>query len=919
MRQVNQTNFYQGISRVPLLIAMDAEWGLGMRLDSTISYPRQMMLGALNDNRLIYHMGADIARQLKRIGVHVNFAPVVDINNNPLNPVINTRAFGEDRDDVTQKGLAYMLGLQDNGVLACAKHFPGHGDTDSDSHYTLPLLKHSAGRIDSLELYPFRQLIASGVASVMTAHLEIPNLEPKPKLAASLSSRIVTNLLIDSLGFRGLIFTDALNMKGVSDYYKPVELNLMALEAGNDILLFPSEVKASISRIEREVKRGNFPEEEINRRCRKILEAKYRVGLNRWQPIPTQGLVADLNSVSSELLIRQITEDAITVLNGSQAILPIKGLDTLSIAYVQLGGEIGDAFREQLELYAPISTYVVERNATAIDLRRIENDLTAYNLVIVGYHTLTVRPSRDYGVTAEIAQFIADINGRNRVVLVLFGTPYALDRLTDVTSLNEIVVAYDNSPLTQNLVAQMVFGGIGANGTLPVSLSGGFPKGSGTSLEGGMRFKYSIPEELGISSEKLRAIDSIALNAISQEATPGMQILAAKDGVVFYHKSFGSYTYTYPQHPVDNKSVYDVASLTKIVGTMPKLMDLYSRGALSLDAPIGSYLQFPYTSAVEGLTVRNILLHQAGLQAWIPFYQRTLLPYFASQPLFQSTLSPEYPFRLGPQRFLNRNSALSAIHFNRFYSFSYPVEVAHGLFASESIRDSIFRWILQTPLNNQGTYLYSDLGFIMLPWAMGNITGIPLETYLRDNFFAPLGMNLTGFKPLDWVDNDRIAPTENDLYFRKQLLWGHVHDPAAAMLGGIAGHAGLFSTANDLAKMMQMFLNNGGYGGRQYLPEETISLFTSCVNCQNGVRRGLGFDKPEPDPNRVSPVSRLATSLSFGHTGFTGVVAWADPAYDLVYILLSNRIHPDADNRKLITMEIRTKIQDAIYRAIQDK
>lgn len=913
VRQAQLTNFYQKNAKVPLLISMDAEWGLGMRLDSSISYPRQMMLGAADDTRLVYQMGADIARQLKRLGVHVNFAPVVDVNNNPINPVINTRAFGEDRESVTQKGLAYMLGLQDNGIIACAKHFPGHGDTDADSHYDLPLLTHNRQRLDSIELYPFTRLIQSGVASVMVAHIEIPNLEPKPKLASSLSGNVVNNLLVNELGFNGLIFTDALNMKGVSNFFKPQELNFLALKAGNDVILYPSEVKQSINRIVSEIKAGNFPEEEINRRCRKVLEAKYKVGLNNYKAVSTKNLIHDINKPNSELLIRQITEQGITVIKN-QNVIPLQRLDKLSIAYLEIGS--GRDFKNQISLYGPVNAFSIENDTTQENLMRIEKELCTYNTVIIGYHSINSRPRRDFGVAKPVADLISRVNSKSNTILCIFGGPYALSKIQNPLSFNGLVVSYDNAPITQNLTAQLIFGGIDVSGRLPVSVSNEITIGAGENAGEKIRLKYSIPEELNINSSILYKIDSIALDAISKEAAPGMQILAVKDGIVFYSKSFGNYTYTNPDLVVNENSIYDVASLTKIIATVPSIMDLYSRDLIDLKGKIGKYISLPDSSKYKNLVINDILLHQAGLTPWIPFYLRTLTPLFPSQKLIGNSISSTHAYQLGLNRFLNKNALPANKYYSNAYSYQYPIKVAHELYSVEGIKDSIINWILKTPLEKPGKYVYSDLGFILFHRIIGNVTQQPNTDYLTNTFYKGLGMNFTTYNPLEKFDRNRIVPTEYDLLFRKQLIWGYVHDPAAAMVGGIAGHAGLFSTANDLAKMLQMYLNGGKYGGIDFLPQSTIELFTSCVNCKNGIRRGLGFDKPEPDPKKQTPVSKKASSLSYGHTGFTGTIAWVDPAYNLVYVFLSNRIYPDAENRKMVNLEVRTKIQDVLYEAV---
>lgn len=914
VRQANHTNYYQSLANVPLLISMDAEWGLGMRLDSTFSYPRQMLLGAIDDNRLIYHMGSDIARQLRRLGVHMSFSPVVDVNNNPQNPVINARAFGEDKEWVTQKGLAYMLGLQDNGVLACAKHFPGHGDTDTDSHYSLPLLNHSRQRIDTLELYPFRRLIQNGVAGVMVSHLEVPSLEPQKGVPSTLSAATVTQLLKEELNFNGLVITDALNMKGVAQGRKHVDVNLQALEAGNDILLFTSSVVESIKHIERMVKKGRYPVEEIEAKCRKVIEAKYRVGLHRYTPVRIEGLVKDLNRPESEFLARQMVEQAITVLRNEGELLPLRNLDTLRIAYVEIGKGQGADFKEQLMLYSQLTHFPIGAAPTEKELQDIQQALSDFNLVIFGYHSLITNPARNYNVSQKIAQLIERVSANQRTVLALFGSPYALGNLK--TSANQVlVIAYENSPRAQSLTAQLIFGGVSVSGRLPVS-TGGYRVGSGLDAGEKIRLDYSQPEKFGFKSNEFLKIDSVARRAIDNYATPGMQVLVAKSGTVIYNKSFGNHTYEADKFPVEHSSIYDVASITKIAATMPLLMDLNAQGKLNLEAELGEYLQIADTSAYAHLRIDDILLHQSGLTAWIPFYQRTIESLWPNKPVFDDKFSDFYPYFISTKKYMGLYTQPSPQFYQPTPSDDFPNQVAQGLYSAQWVRDTIFSWITSTPLRAKGEYRYSDLGFIMLHWALPNLLNEQPSDYLYNHFYSKLGMNYTLYHPLSRFSREQIVPTESDAYFRKQLLWGHVHDPAAALLGGEAGHAGLFSNANDLAKLMQMYLNKGEYGGEQFLPANTIDYFTSCVNCANGVRRGLGFDKPEPDPKKSSPASRRATSLSYGHSGFTGSLVWVDPAYDLIYIFLSNRIFPDTNNSALTKTNVRTEIQEIVYNAI---
>lgn len=913
VRQANQTNYYQSLAKVPLIISMDAEWGPGMRLDSTFSYPRQMMLGATSDSLLVYEMGSDIARQLKRLGVHINFAPVVDINSNPQNPVINTRSFGEDKERVVKFGLAYMAGLQNNGIIACAKHFPGHGDTYEDSHLALPTVSHSIERLDSIEKYPFKQLINGGINSIMVAHLRVPSLEPDSLKPASISANIIKNSLINNLGFKGLIFTDALNMKGIADYYTPVDINVLALKAGNDVLLFPSKVKESIDKIESLVKNGEITEAEINEKCRKILEAKYYVGLNNYKPIALTNLYEDLNRETSKVLRRKIITNSLTVVSNKD-ILPLKGLDTLKIAYIEIGSNKGDAFREQMELYTSLTTFSINPESSVAEYDSLLNALEAYNLVIAGYHAADIRFSKNYGITNQAANFLFDLAFRKKVVLTYFGSPYSLSKFFNPYSFASIVITYDNSTDSQNLAAQLIFGGIGAKGKLPVSIFNSYVAGLGNETQGKARLSYSLPEEIGVDSKFLQKVDSIALDAIQQGVTPGMQILAAKNGVVFYHKSFGKPTYD-SQENVDVRMLYDIASITKISTTVPLVMRLFDNQRITLNAPIGNFINLINNKDKASIKVGDILLHQSGLQPWIPFYLKTLSTLVPNTPVSMETISAEYPFKVSERTFLHKYVGANPTFYSLKKTDKFPFRCTENLFACEGIKDTIFNSINRSSLQEVGKYKYSDLGFLYLQRIIENVENKGLDELSENYFYKKIGMNYTQFQPDRKFDKERIVPTEYDLTFRKQLIWGDVHDPAAAMMGGVAGHAGVFSNANDMAKLMQMFLNGGTYGAERFFSQETVNTFINTPNGNNGNRRALGFDKPSPK-GQPSPAGELASPLSFGHTGFTGTVVWADPENGLIYVFLSNRVYPDANNTKLANMNIRTKIHDLFYRAI---
>ncbi len=883
VRQARLTNYYQSKARVPLLIAQDAEWGLGMRLDSTMSFPRQLTLGAIRDNALIYEMGKEIARQCRRLGVHVNLAPVVDINNNPNNPVINDRSFGENKFNVTIKGYYYMKGMQDNRVMACAKHFPGHGDTDKDSHKTLPVIPHSRQRLDSLELYPFRKMIDGGIGGVMSAHLFIPALDSTPNQASSVSKAAVYDLLRSELGFSGLIFTDALNMKGVSQYYVPGDLDLKALMAGNDVLLFPEQVPKAIKAIKGAIMRKEIPLEVLDWKVKKILKAKYWAGLDHFKPIETENLYADLNTPQGEMLNARLTQAALTLVANKNDLIPIRFIDTISMASVSIGANQKTEFQQTLDLYAPVKHFHISKDAKQGDFNRLLEELDQYEAVFISLHRMSRYASRNYGITTRTKEFIQHLRHKTDVVLTLFGSPYSLkyfDRL------DWIQVAYQDNAITQQRAAQLIFGGISAFGKLPVTASERFKFGLGIQTPAPCRLGYGLPEEKGISSADLREIDSIAREAINDGATPGCQILVAKNNTIIYQKSFGHHTYN-KVTPVSNTDIYDLASITKIAGTMLSLMHLYDLNQFRIDKRLSNYIPDLDQSNKGNLLVKDILMHQSQLRDWIPFYMYTLNK--------DGYCDSNYCYKPDPL---------------------FSTRVAENLYIRNGYNDTIWKKIVDSRLRKKKEYKYSDLGFYIFQAIAENINQEPLDEYVQEHFYGPLGLTTLGYLPRKKFPLSRIVPTEDDQVFRRQLIHGDVHDPGAAMKGGVAGHAGLFSNTNDLAIVMQMLLNKGEYGGERFINASTIEKFTSYQTKDN--RRGLGFDKPEPDPNKGNPASDLASPKTFGHTGFTGTCAWADPEHELVYIFLSNRVHPDMSNYKLVKQNIRTRIQDVIYKAIQN-
>lgn len=886
-RQVHLLNRYQSVSNIPLLVAMDAEWGPSMRLDSTVLYPRQMLLGAIEDNEFLYQAGRQYARQLRDLGVQVNFAPVVDVNINPENPVINSRSYGENRFRVTEKAYFFAKGIQDERVLAVIKHFPGHGDTDKDSHKTLPVISHKRERLDSVELLPFRKLINAGVGGVMSAHLFVPALDSTPGLPTSLSRKVLTQLLRNNYGFDGLIFTDALNMRAVSEDYEAGELELKAFQAGNDVLLFSGNVPEAVAQIKHALDSGIISREEIDARCRRILSVKRWAGIRKFDSISTERLVPSLNSPEAKLLNRQLTEKALTLVKNADGIVPVRGLGEKRIASVSFGCREISHFQKRLKDYADVPAYVYERDADNLGKPRFYKQMSEYDVVIVAVHGTNRRPHKNFGLDNETKAIIKQLSSKSEVVLSFFGNPYALRNYDALEGIPAVLVNYNDRDLTQDVAAQLIFGGIPSRGVLPVSISAEYPAGTGVRTKK-IRLAYSdIPEYAGVDSEILKKADSIAENAIAEKATPGCQILAARNGKVFYHKAFGHYTY-HKKKEVDADALYDLASLTKIVATTSSLMRLYDASAFRLNDSLSAYLPMLCNTNKSKLLFKDILSHQARLIPWIPFYMETVAA-----------------------------DSLKQFYYSEKQSENFPVEIAEGVYGRACLRDTVLKRILDSKLRYRKAYKYSDLGFYLLKEFIESQSGRYMKHYTDSVFYRPLGAVDMGYLPLKRFPRERIVPTEKDTYFRNQVLQGYVHDQGAAMLGGVSGHAGVFSNANDLAKMMQMFLNKGEYGGERFIKAHTVQVWTSPLMNPSENRRGLGFDKPLISDRSRGPVCEAASPESFGHSGFTGTYVWADPENQLIYIYSSNRVYPDAGNRKLIDMDVRTKIHEVLYNAIR--
>ena len=773
-----------------------------------------------------------------------------------------------------------MKGMHSQGVLSSAKHFPGHGDTHSDSHKTLPTIEFSAKRIDSIELYPYKHLIKEGVSSIMVAHLNIPSLETRAGRPSSISQHIVTDMLKKDLNYKGLIFTDALNMKGASNFSQPGEIDLEAFKAGNDILLISEDVAKASQKIIAAYYAGEITEERLALSVKKILKAKYKVGLNKYKPVVEENLYEDLNNIQNQVVHHQLVEESLTILKNKKEVIPVKELDQKKIAYVSLGDASGNTFYQSLRKYAQVDWIKADKLGEMIE------KLQKYNYVIIGFHKSNKNPWKSYKFKDKELVWLYEIARLNTTILNVFTSPYALLNLKTTTNLEGIIVSYQNSEIAQQKTAQAIFGAFPIQGKLPVSIGNEFEIGAGLQTKSLNRISYGLPESVGMNSQTLQRVDSIVNVALAEDMTPGVQLAIARKGKVIFSKNYGYHTYKKKQK-VTEDDIYDLASLTKILATLPMIMELHDKGVISMKTKVEKLVPSFKKSNKEDITIQSMLSHYARLKSWIPFYLKTL-DSVTSKP--------------------------SKAYYRTKKTKGFTTKVANNLYIRNDMKDSIYLRIKDSDLLKKKKYKYSDLPYYLLKEYIETYYKNDLNALTQQHFYKTIGAYTTGFLPIERFDKNRIIPTEDDKTFRQQVIHGYVHDQGAAMLGGIGGHAGLFSNANDVVKLMQTYLNGGSYGGRQFIKKETLDAYNTCYYCKEDVRRGVGFDKPQL--GEVGPTCGCVSKSSFGHSGFTGTFAWADPAEDLVYVFLSNRTFPDATNRKLISNDIRSEIQRIIYEAI---
>lgn len=874
------------VSHVPLIVSSDAEWGLGMRLKKYgVSFPYNMALGAIQDNKLIYELGHYISKDCKRLGIHINLAPVVDVNNNAANPVINFRSFGEDIYNVAVKSYMYAKGHEDNGVLACAKHFPGHGDTDTDSHLDLPIIKHSRERLDSIELFPFKFLADQGIGSMMVAHLSVPAFDTTPNLPTTLSKPVVTGLIREELGYDGLIMTDGLDMDGVTKHHKRGTLEGVALDAGNDVLLIPSEVELAIENILKRLDEGSLDREQVYTSVKRILKAKYDCGLASYKPIDLGFLEEDLKDPDSYVFRKKLIQSSMTLVRDNNNVYPLSTSSKERILSIAIGSSEDNQFQDRLSSFRAIDRVNIGSKISSSKIKSLSNKSQNYDRIIVSLHGMSNSKKKNFGMSSDQMDLINSLSSHKGMTLVVFGNPYSLYAFDKVPS---VLVAYSDQKDVRDIAAQSLFGVYRIDGKLPVTASQESRFNDGLVVPKALVIGYAEPEDMGFDEKLEHAVDSLAREAIQKKATPGCVVLVAKDGHVVLEKAYGHHTYK-RREETQETAVFDLASVTKIAATTLSVMALEEEGLIDLSDSLGKHIPFLKGSNKENLIIADVLRHQSGLKAWIPFYKETVD---------------------------SRRRPLDSLY-SRRSSDDFSVEVANKLYLKESYVDSVWARIVDSEVKPDQGYVYSDLGFYLMAALVRAKTGKPIDQFVSERFYVPLGLESLGFNPLKKMDKKDIPPTERDNYFRQQVVQGYVHDMGASMLGGVSGHAGLFGTASDLSVIMQMLLNGGRYNGRQYLSANTIRTFTQ--RCQTCSRRGLGFDMKQMDKSITLNMAESASKYTFGHLGFTGIACWADPKENLIYIFLSNRTYPSMKNNKLGRLNYRPKIQEAVYQALLDK
>ena len=892
-KQLVLQNYAQSLADIPLMITFDGEWGLSMRLKQTPLFPKNRVLGCIQNNELIYEYGREVARELKEIGVHVNLSPVTDIDNNPNNPVIGYRSFGSRPEQVAQKVVAYARGLEEEGVLAVCKHFPGHGDTNVDSHKALPVLKFTRERLDSVELHPFRAAFDQGVGGVMTGHLHVTSLS---KLPASISPEIVSGLLKEELGFKGLVFTDALEMKGISSNV-PVSAN--ALLAGNDMLLAPRNLKGELEGVLSYVRQGKIKKEDIAMRCRKVLRFKYALTQGRSLYADENGIAERITTDATRQLMEKLDQAAITVVKNENNALPEMS-DRMALLVVS------KTLTETYPLYHELNkgNEMAWMRADVDSVSSIKQRLAPYDKVVIAIYD---------NKFAQYRPMLESIARTKPVVLVLFTDIKYLKNLSNVaTAAEAVVLSHNKKDNIQVHTAKVLKGRAMVDGRLSVDIPGLFEAGQGVTLPGTGNTDRA-PVVMNMCTDSLAKIDAIAKEGIEKGAYPGCHVIVLRKGVPVYDKCFGKHTYE-GERQVASTDVYDLASMTKTTSTLLAVMKLYDEGRFSLSDRASKYVSYLCNTDKENITIEQLLYHESGIISYHPFYRQAIDLTQLNGRLFNRRKTSEYPIQVDSYYYAPAHIPFIKDLVSDIQSEAYPLSIDGKKFIKTCFVDSIRKQIADSKLKSR-TYRYSCLNFMILKDMVENLSGVGMDVYLDSVFYKPMNLKHTSYHPLSLDKKENIVPTVKGDFLRKGLLQGYVHDEAAAFLGGVSGNAGLFSDAYDLARIYQLYLNGGELDGNRYISKTTCDLFTHSKSAHS--RRALGFDKPDANNPDRSPCAKETPASVYGHTGFTGTCVWVDPDHDIIFIFLSNRIYPQPFNRKnLMRLNIRPRIQQMIYRSI---
>lgn len=850
--QVVLHNKLQELSNIPLWISQDMEYGAAMRVGGSTRFVPAMGVAATQNPEYAYWVGKITAREARALGVNQIFAPVLDVNNNPENPVINVRSFSGNPETVSAFGREFIKGVESEGMVPTAKHFPGHGDTGTDSHISLPVIDYDFSRLDSVELVPFRSAIDNGLQSIMSAHIAFPKISETPDIPGTLDESILNRILIDSLNFEGVVVTDGLEMNGIASNFSPGRAVVRALQAGADLMLLSPDLSTAINEVEKAVELGAITEERINQSVRKLLHWKKQQGLFEKKLIDIQLLSSQINIREHELVADEIARRSLTLIKNKGDLLPIRPAEFPKIMVLSIAddesGNTGSYFARHIRDYHRDATFhVLDKRTSKEEKQKILQDARKSDLLILGSF-IYVRSGQSVQISPEQMKLLNDLPPKPSV-LVAFGNPYVV---TDLPDSDAQLMAWSANSAQVRAAVPALFGGTKISGRLPIGIPGMYNIGDGIDLPQ-TALRFDEPETVGLAQDSLLKVERIMQDAIFDSTFPGGVVAVVKDGVIAYRQAFGYHTYEKVKK-VSEKDIYDLASLTKVVATTASIMKLVDEGKIQLKDRVSKYIPEFSGGDKNKVTIRNLLLHDSGLP----------------------------PFRVYIDSLKNEREIITAIK-------DEPLINAPG-----------------------EKYVYSDLGFILLGEIVEQVSGRSLDSYTRKTFFYPLGMSSTFFNPKkvgSWISSN-IPPTEIDTVYRGKEIQAEAHDERAWYLNGVAGHAGLFSSAFDLSVYAQMLMSEGSYAGREYLSPETVQSFTKRRSPNSD--RGYGFDHKSEGFSSAGSLTSLST---YGHTGFTGTSLWIDPERNIAIIILTNRTYPYRSYGSNIS-KVRAAVADAVISSL---